>query len=92
VGCFTGGASLYGCEEMSGNIREWCSTTWRKNYKQKADDQLEGNSPRVLRGGSFNVNQRSVRCASRNGYNPGGRNVNWGFRVVLSPLDISLNL
>ena len=92
VGCFTGGASLYGCEEMSGNIREWCSTTWRKNYKQKADDQLEGNSPRVLRGGSFGHSQRGVRCADRYWSYPGDRYDYWGFRVVVSPTNISLNL
>ncbi len=39
---------------------------------------------RVLRGGSFNNNQRNVRCAYRNNNNPDNRNDNIGFRVVVS--------
>ncbi len=86
VGCFPGGRSHYGCEEMSGNVWEWCRTKWRENYKQPADDSPEGSESRVLRGGAFDYNQRLVRCAYRYRSNP----VNWsyyiGFRVVVSPL------
>jgi hypothetical protein len=39
---------------------------------------------RVLRGGSFNNNRRNVRCAYRNRNNPDNRNINNGFRVVVS--------
>ena len=39
---------------------------------------------RVLRGGSFNNNDRNVRCAARDGNNPNNQNRNNGFRVVLS--------
>ncbi len=39
---------------------------------------------RVLRGGSFNNNQRNARCAYRNNNNPDNRNDNIGFRVVVS--------
>ncbi|MBI4670606.1 MAG: SUMF1/EgtB/PvdO family nonheme iron enzyme [Chloroflexi bacterium] len=39
---------------------------------------------RVLRGGSFNNDTRNVRCARRNRNNPDNRNINRGFRVVLS--------
>jgi hypothetical protein len=39
---------------------------------------------RVIRGGSFNNNQRNVRCAYRNANNPDNRNNNLGFRIVLS--------
>jgi hypothetical protein len=38
----------------------------------------------VLRGGSFNNNQRNARCAYRNNNNPDNRNHNIGFRVVVS--------
>ena len=39
---------------------------------------------RVLRGGSFNNNQRNARCAYRNNNHPDNRNHNNGFRVVVS--------
>jgi hypothetical protein len=35
----------------------------------------------VLRGGSFNNNQRNARGAYRNHNNPDNRNINIGFRV-----------
>jgi len=38
----------------------------------------------VLRGGSFNNNERNARCAYRNRNNPNNRNDNNGFRVVVS--------
>ena len=37
---------------------------------------------RVVRGGSYNNNDRNVRCAYRNYNNPNNRNNNIGFRVV----------
>ena len=39
---------------------------------------------RVLRGGSFNNEQRNVRCAYRNRNNPNDHNDNNGFRVCAS--------
>jgi hypothetical protein len=38
----------------------------------------------VLRGGSFNNNDRNVRCAYRNNNNPNNRNDNNGFRLCVS--------
>jgi hypothetical protein len=38
----------------------------------------------VVRGGSFNNNERNARCAYRNRNNPNNRNRNNGFRVVVS--------
>jgi len=39
---------------------------------------------RVVRGGSWNNNQRNARCAYRNRNNPDNWNNNLGFRVVVS--------
>jgi formylglycine-generating enzyme required for sulfatase activity len=85
VGCFPASASSCGCEELSGNVWEWCQTQWRKNYRTDADESLEGTDARVLRGGAYVNNLQLVRCASRGGYSPNYRNLNVGFRVVFLP-------
>jgi len=98
VGCFPGGASPYGCEEMSGNVKEWTRSLWGKNWLGDPDFNYPYNSKdgrenldagsdiaRVVRGGSFFSNQRLVRCAYRNRDYPDLRYLDVGFRVVLSP-------
>lgn len=98
IGCFPGGASPYGVEEMSGNVWEWTRSLWGEDlsnagfkYPYAATDGREdlaaGTSvPRVLRGGAFNYDERDVRCAVRLGDYPDLRNLSLGFRVVVSPL------
>jgi formylglycine-generating enzyme required for sulfatase activity/predicted ATPase len=84
VGCFPGGASPYGVEDSSGNVWEWCRTKFEEGYDGYRDDNdLEGDDPRVLRGGAFNYIQRYVRCAFRNGLYPYDRNYDVGFRLVM---------
>ncbi len=86
VGCFPGGTSPYGVEEMSGNVLEWCATKWQDSYSSYRDDNdPAGRDPRVLRGGAFYYNAGYVRCASRNWYYPLGRYRSVGFRIVLAP-------
>lgn len=75
VGCFRGGRSVNGVEEMSGNVFEWTST-------------LEGEF-QVLRGGSFGSGSGYVRCANRNNFSPDFRYYRFGFRVVVSPMLLS---
>jgi formylglycine-generating enzyme required for sulfatase activity len=95
VGCFLGGASPVGCEELSGNVWEWTRSLWGKNpgepefgYPYESTDGREDleagdDVARVLRGGSFFYNSRLVRCAARNRGIPVDRYVDLGFRVVL---------
>jgi formylglycine-generating enzyme required for sulfatase activity/energy-coupling factor transporter ATP-binding protein EcfA2 len=90
VGCFPRGASPYGCEEMSGNVWEWCRTKWRDNYRTEADESLDGKEDRVLRGGSYFVNPWGVRCSARGWFNPYFVDVSIGFRVALSPFTSGL--
>jgi formylglycine-generating enzyme required for sulfatase activity len=85
VGCFPGGASPYDALDMSGNVWEWCLTKWRGSYEEPADESPEGDVPRVVRGGSWFDDQGRVRCAYRDGYDPGDRYDSRGFRVVVSP-------
>jgi formylglycine-generating enzyme required for sulfatase activity len=90
VGCFPGGASPYGCEEMSGNVWEWTRSLegW---YPYPADpigtrqrEDLAVAGIRVLRGGSFAGDFGLSRCASRGGLLSSFRNGNLGFRVAIS--------
>ena len=73
VGCFPGGASpAYGVEELSGNVWEWTRSLWGKGirdgypYKPGASREnldAPGDVHRVVRGGAFGVDRRSVRAA-----------------------------
>lgn len=92
AGCFPRGASPYGCEDMSGNVWEWCATKWRDSYSDcREDNDPEGDAPRVLRGGSFSDYGVFVRCSVRDRNFP-----NYffsgtiGFRVVVAPRDSGL--
>jgi formylglycine-generating enzyme required for sulfatase activity len=86
VGCFPGGVSPYGVEELSGNVWEWCRTKWESDYRSYENDStLEGTARRVVRGGSFFNTEFNVRCASRDWDGPNYRDGYLGFRVVVSP-------
>ena len=101
VGCFPGGASPYGCEEMSGNVWEWTRSLWGEDLDKPAFgypyDPVDGRENldasddvrRVLRGGAFDDGARFARCAYRLGSGPGDRGDDFGFRVVVSPLVFS---
>ena len=91
VGCFPGGKSPYGCEEMSGNVWEW-TRSLGEDYPYPDDEvgrrtreDLSNEGSRVLRGGAFDDGPEDVRCAVRGGYSPDLRGYYVGFRVVLSP-------
>lgn len=68
---------------MSGNVWEWTATQWVENYRNYTpDDDLQGDAPRTLRGGSFAFDDYHVRCACRDGNSPDLMNGLVGFRVV----------
>jgi len=90
VGQFSpAGDSPFGCADMAGNVREWCSTVYEKYPYVAADGREDLDRMdvfRVLRGGAFNDLPQSVRCAFRFRDDPGDWGDNdSGFRVVLSP-------
>jgi len=88
VGCFPGGASVYGCQDMAGNVYEWTQS----QYKAYPYDPLDGREnleagdrvSRVLRGGAFHYDERSTRCAFRSGNYPRNRFYYFGFRVLVA--------
>lgn len=93
VGCFGGGASPYGVEEMSGNVWEWTRSHWQ-GYPYPADAEARArredltagpDTIRVIRGNAYYANRTSVRCAYRLRNHPDYLDGNLGFRVVLSP-------
>jgi len=81
------GDAPYGCADMSGNVWEWTHSL-KKAYPYKVNDGREdekASDARVLRGGSFNLNERYARCAYRFDYIYYFID-NIGFRVVASPV------
>lgn len=86
------GDSPYGCCDMIGNIWEWCQDWYDDDAytARQGRDVIDPVGPatgtyRVLRGGSFNLNQYGARCAYRGWYQPGHRTNYVGFRVCVSP-------
>jgi len=87
VGCFAGGSSPYGIEDMSGNVWEW-TRSLDKNYPYVSDDGREKDTDdwssfAVLRGGSWIIaGPRFLRAATRCGGGLGGDG-DIGFRCVV---------
>ena len=75
----------FGLYDMHGNVWEWVTDMYHKNYKGAPKDGsawVSGGSNRVLRGGSWNYVPRRVRSADRDIFDPAGRNEDIGFRVA----------
>ncbi len=75
-----------GLLDMAGNAAEWVEDCWDNNYKAAPKDGSAFTKAdcreRVLRGGSFNNDQRFVRTAARFKYDFDVRYYTNGFRVV----------
>jgi formylglycine-generating enzyme required for sulfatase activity len=82
----------FGLYDMHGNVWEWCLDDWHDNYENdlntsgraKPNDGsawIDGSSPyKVMRGGSWDINPRNCRSATRFNGNLGFSHI--GFRVM----------
>lgn len=77
-------ANNHGLFDMAGNVWEWCSSLFKYYPYNRSDgrESLSSFKTYVFRGGSWNNNQGSLRCAIRYDFGPRYRDDNVGFRCV----------
>lgn len=86
--------SWCGALDMCGNVWEWCSTRWGRNWQTQeffypyhagdGREELAGSDARIIRGGSWFDPLSEAVPANRGRYLPGSRGSNIGFRLARS--------
>ncbi len=86
VGSFA--ANAFGLHDMHGNVWEWVDDCWHDDYAESPPDdgsvwatRCKDNSRRVIRGGSWHLEPRYLRAASRHWNDVDYRDNGLGFRV-----------
>jgi formylglycine-generating enzyme required for sulfatase activity len=78
-----------GLYDMSGNVWEWAADLYKSNYYANSpSSNPQGpspQSPRVLRGGSWDISARNCRVSSRSFSTPSSRYYSYGLRLALVP-------
>jgi formylglycine-generating enzyme required for sulfatase activity len=89
IGQHKSGASPYGCEDMAGNVWEWCEDRDSPRFYLNGPSRNPRNTagaqaaPHVVRGGGFAFDARALRTYARNSFQPQFR-LEWvGFRVAM---------
>jgi formylglycine-generating enzyme required for sulfatase activity len=94
VGVFPNDCTPEGMLDMAGNVKEWCLDAYDKDYYQACKGRGVVTNPslgdiaggqRMLRGGSFVDDARSLRASNRDTLEAEGRKQYIGFRCVLAP-------
>ena len=80
-------ANPWGLHDIHGNVWEWCEDHYHDNYKGSPIDGIawvdhKEDSPRVVRGGSWNRNAWYCRSAFRGDHSPDYRASHVGFRLA----------
>ena len=73
---------------MHGNVRQWCSDYYAKQYDLKNLKDPTGpatGTTQVLRGGSWDDFPKNCRSAYRDSFSQTSRSGYTGFRVVMVP-------
>ncbi len=86
---YLGVANTFGLYDLHGNVWEWCLDDYHDSLEGILSDGLprqptkqNSSSIKVLRGGSWYINPRDCRSASRSNLNPDNSNDPFGFRVL----------
>ena len=77
--------NAWGLHDLHGNVWEWTGSVYDEAYKgaeQQLASTADGNSQRVLRGGSWRSQLPSLRSAFRARLRPDSRNDDSGFRLA----------
>ena len=75
VGSYPRTRTAYGCEDMVGNVSEWC------------EDRIDAEIPdRLIRGGSWSPNAKDCRAARRYWIPPLSGYHDLGFRLARVPV------
>ena len=86
--------NAWGLYDLHGNVWEWCADDWHDSYAGAPTDaqiwlknvknyEAGGGTEKALRGGSWFINDFNCRSANRYWYYADGRNLDFGFRVVV---------
>jgi formylglycine-generating enzyme required for sulfatase activity len=80
--------NAWGLYDMSGNVWEWCQDWWGGLPGGNVTDPQgpSSGSYRVLHGGSFHYDASLCAASSRHNAPPSYRSHDYGFRVVLAPV------
>ncbi len=79
-------ANPWGLYDMHGNVAEWCQDFYAERYSEGGDSVQDPRGPdtgedRVLRGGSWAVDEDRCRCSARDFEAPGFADVCFGYEA-----------
>lgn len=89
IGQYPAGASPHGCEDLAGNVWEWCEDRDSPRFYLSGPERNPRNTaggaaaPHVVRGGAYGFDARSLRTYARNAFQAEFRLEYLGFRVAL---------